>query len=263
MSGLKNLRKRVVVSSIIQKWHRSLEQNIQDSFCDIRLHEENGSFGKLAFWMLMTLRYGIKRMIDILFSFLLVTIALPLFVGIAAAIKWTSEGPVFFRQERVGHRGRLFRIFKFRTMIVEKPNDQHRKIIQGLINEEGAEKEDVLAGYLEYLDKRITKIGHFLRASSLDELPQLFNVLLGNMSLVGPRPHPVYEVEEYKAWYKRRLCVKPGLTGWSKLNLRLTPKNYEEAILYDLWYVDHWNIGLDLRILFLTVPFVLSMKDAR
>ena len=252
-----------MVSSIIQKWHRSLEQNIQDSFCDIRLHEENGSFGKLAFWMLMTLRYGIKRMIDILFSFLLVTIALPLFVGIAAAIKWTSEGPVFFRQERVGHRGRLFRIFKFRTMIVEKPNDQHRKIIQGLINEEGAEKEDVLAGYLEYLDKRITKIGHFLRASSLDELPQLFNVLLGNMSLVGPRPHPVYEVEEYKAWYKRRLCVKPGLTGWSKLNLRLTPKNYEEAILYDMWYVDHWNIGLDLRILFLTVPFVLSMKDAR
>ena len=90
----------------------------------------------------------------------------------------------------------------------------------------------------------------------------LFNIFLGEMSFVGPRPHPVYEVEEYKEWYKRRLNVKPGLTGWSKLNLRLTPKNYEEAILYDLWYVDHWSLGLDIRIILLTIPFVLLMKDA-
>jgi lipopolysaccharide/colanic/teichoic acid biosynthesis glycosyltransferase len=96
----------------------------------------------------------------------------------------------------------------------------------------------------------------------MDELPQLFNIFLGHMSFVGPRPHPDYEVCEYKEWYNRRLEVKPGLTGWSKLNLRLTPQNYEESIMYDIWYVDHWSLWMDMKIIMKTIPFVLSMEDA-
>jgi len=144
-------------------------------------------------------------------------------------------------------------------------NDEHRQYIQYLLKE-GSEAEgqiDLLSKYVDHVDKRTSPVGRFLRATSLDEVPQLLNIIKGDMSLVGPRPHPVYEVREYKEWYKRRLNVKPGLTGWSKLNLRCTPKNYEESILYDLWYVDHWSLTLDIRILIMTIPFVILRKDAR
>ncbi|NQT25570.1 sugar transferase [candidate division KSB1 bacterium] len=212
---------------------------------------------------LMFLHKIAKRILDISFSILLLIFVIPIFITIAIAIKATSKGPVFFRQERVGFKGNDFKIWKFRTMVVENSKREHQQFVQDLLKDEENEKsEELLKEYLTYLDKRLTSIGRILRASSLDELPQLFNILKGEMSFVGPRPHPVYEVDEYKEWYKRRLHVKPGLTGWSKINLRLTPKNYEEAILFDLWYVDHWSFLLDIRIMFLTVPFVLSMKDA-
>jgi lipopolysaccharide/colanic/teichoic acid biosynthesis glycosyltransferase len=145
----------------------------------------------------------------------------------------------------------------------QNSENEHRQYVESLLDQNDQKNnEELLEKYVEYLDRRITKVGRFLRASSLDELPQLFNILMGDMSLVGPRPHPAYEVNSYKKWYRRRLNVKPGLTGWSKLNLRFTPENYEEAVLYDLWYVDNWSIGLDFRILLMTIPFVLSMKDA-
>jgi len=205
----------------------------------------------------------LKRIFDFLFSSVLIFFSIPLFILIGIAIKLTSKGPVFFRQLRVGQDGRTFQIWKFRTMVVEDSKREHQQFVQGLLKDEENERsEELLKEYLSYLDKRITPIGNFLRASSLDELPQLWNIFLGDMSFVGPRPHPVYEVDEYKEWYRRRLHVKPGLTGWSKINLRLTPKNYEEAILFDLWYVDHWTFPLDIRIILLTIPFVLSMKDA-
>lgn len=204
-----------------------------------------------------------KRILDIFFSILVIIFSLPLFFIIGALIKATSRGPVFFRQQRVGMNGKTFLIWKFRTMVVEDSKREHQQFVQELLSDEENEKgEELLKEYLSYLDKRLTSVGRLLRASSLDELPQLFNIFKGDMSFVGPRPHPVYEVDEYKEWYKRRLHVKPGLTGWSKINLRLTPKNYEEAILFDLWYVDHWSFILDLRILMQTIPFVLSMKDA-
>ena len=147
----------------------------------------------------------------------------------------------------------------------EDQESEHKEYIQYLLNEENenGERTDILHKYVLFLDGRITRVGRFLRLTSLDELPQLINIFAGNMSFVGPRPHPIYEVEEYKEWYHRRLDVKPGLTGWSKLNLRCTPKNYEESILYDLWYVDNQSILLDLRIIIKTIPFVLSMKDAQ
>ncbi|MBN1551064.1 sugar transferase [bacterium] len=202
-------------------------------------------------------------MIDILCASIFILISLPTLVLIALSIKLSSKGPVFFTQERIGLNGKKFKIYKFRTMRPESSQEEHQEYIQNLLKEDyNVENDKVLKDYFEYIDNRTTPVGKFLRATSLDELPQLFNIFSGKMSLVGPRPHPVYEVEEYKQWYRRRLCVKPGLTGWSKLNLRLTPKNYEESILYDLWYVDNWSVLLDLQIILMTVPFVLSMKDA-
>jgi len=188
----------------------------------------------------------------------------PIFIVVAIAVKLTSKGPVFFTQERIGYKNKKFFIYKFRTMRAETSKDDHKEYIKYLLKEgsQNSDEANLLIKHIAYIESRTTKVGAFLRATSLDELPQLLNIIKGDMSLVGPRPHPVYEVSEYKNWYYRRLEVKPGLTGWSKLNLRCTPKYYEEAILYDLWYVDHWTLWLDMLIMILTVPFVLSMKEA-
>ena len=243
-----------------------IEEQIAASLGDVVLGKEHWVGSDLGQHVLMVWRRAVKRGVDLIASGVLLCMSLPLFLVVAVTVKVSSKGPVFFRQERVGQGGRCFRIWKFRTMRQDNSEEEHREFIHCLLNEGDEEEEDriaMLAKYIDYLDKRTTKVGRFLRASSLDELPQLINVFLGEMSLVGPRPHPEYEVKEYKEWYHRRLDVKPGLTGWSKLNLRCTPRNYEESILFDLWYVDHWSLGLDLRIFLMTVPFVLLMKDAR
>ncbi len=206
----------------------------------------------------------VKRAFDIVMSFFMLFFAFPVFAGIGIAIKVTSKGPVFFKQERVGYRGKTFQILKFRTMTVAEEDKNHQDYVKNLLQHATDENnEELISQYMDHVENRVTSIGKLLRKTSLDELPQLINIFDGNMSLVGPRPHPVYEVEEYKDWYRRRLHVKPGLTGWSKLNLRLTPQNYEESILYDLWYVDQWSVLLDIKIMFKTIPFVLSMKDAK
>ena len=206
----------------------------------------------------------IKRSIDIVLSFFMLIFAFPVFLAVGIAIKVTSDGPVFFKQERVGYRGKTFQILKFRTMFVNDKDTDHQAYVKNLLQHATDENnEELISQYVDYVENRVTSVGKFLRKTSLDELPQLINIFLGDMSLVGPRPHPTYEVEEYKDWYRRRLHVKPGLTGWSKLNLRLTPQNYEESILYDLWYVDQWGLLLDIKIMLKTIPFVLSMKDAK
>ena len=242
----------------------SIEEGITASLSNVVLEEEvawERNFGETLLYVWRTI---VKRTIDMTVSCVLLVMSLPLFFIMALAIKMSSTGPIFFHQERVGQYGKVFRIWKFRTMVQESSTDDHQQYIQYLLKE-GSQAEnqvELLAKYIAHVEDRVTKVGRFLRITSLDELPQLINILLGEMSLVGPRPHPVYEVEEYKDWYKRRLNVKPGLTGWSKINLRCTPKNYEESILFDLWYVDHWSLFLDLRILLMTIPFVIFMKDA-
>ncbi|RKY79628.1 sugar transferase [candidate division KSB1 bacterium] len=207
----------------------------------------------------------IKRSFDIIGSLVLIFITFPLFIIIGAAIKLSSKGEIFYRQKRVGYRGKIFTIYKFRTMKKTEQNEQdHQKYIRHLLKE-GVKTEkqpELVSLYVKFIESRITPVGKFLRSTSLDEIPQLFNILQGDMSFVGPRPHPVYEVAEYKDWYRERLKVKPGLTGWSKLKVRLTPENYEESILLDLWYVKKWNILLDLKIVLATVPVVFFMKDA-
>lgn len=210
------------------------------------------------------LKQVFKRFFDFTIAGLCIVFASSFFLVLAIIIKTTSPGPVFFKQERIGYRGKKFLIWKFRTMTVAQDDTDHQAYVQKLLenaDEEG--NEELISEYMNHVQNRVTKIGNILRKTSLDEIPQLLNIFMGDMSIVGPRPHPTYEVEEYKDWYHRRLHVKPGLTGWSKLNLRLTPQNYEESILYDLWYVDQWSLILDFKIILKTIPFVLSMKDAK
>jgi lipopolysaccharide/colanic/teichoic acid biosynthesis glycosyltransferase len=249
---------------MLRQFSGPIEHDIHESFTDVILGKDKSEFQGIFSGIGVPLKRFLKRLSDILLSVVFILFALPFFAIIALSIKLTSKGPVFFRQERVGFHGKGFKIMKFRTMRKD-PNDQeHIRYVQSLLKENASStaESDPVGSYLDYIDRRTTSVGKFLRATSLDELPQLLNILSGQMSLVGPRPHPVYEVNAYKKWYHRRLDVKPGLTGWSKLNLRLTPKNYEEAILYDLWHVDHWSLSLDFRILFMTIPMVLLMKDA-
>ena len=257
-----NCNERVcLMLSFFRGLNLSVEKTIASSFCHVALGQQSiTNTGQIIYIINRT----IKRGIDILMSIIFLLMSMPLFIIISIAIKLTSKGPIFFKQERVGYKGKNFNIYKFRTMRQETTENEHEEYVKYLLNEDSNvnDQSNLLVKHIAYVESKITKIGGFLRASSLDELPQIFNIIKGDMSLVGPRPHPVYEVKEYKKWYYRRLDVKPGLTGWSKLNLRCTPKYYEEAILYDLWYVDHWNLGLDMLILFMTVPFVLSMNEA-
>jgi len=215
--------------------------------------------------LVKSMQKTVKRIADTAGAVALLCITSPLFMIIGLAVKLTSSGEVFYKQTRIGFRGRPFTIYKFRTMRTSGRNEQdHQKYIRYLLKEGiAAEKQaESISSYIEFIEDHITPVGKVLRATSLDELPQLYNILKGDMSFVGPRPHPEYEVAEYKQWYRNRLSVKPGLTGWSKLKIRMTPENYEQSILFDLWYVRNWNIFLDLRIVLATVPVVFFMKDA-
>jgi lipopolysaccharide/colanic/teichoic acid biosynthesis glycosyltransferase len=183
----------------------------------------------------------LKRTLDVVVSVVsLLVLALPLTV-IAFAIKLDGGGPVFFRQERVGRCGQHFRVWKFRTMIVGA-------VGQGLgLN-------------VSHDDSRITRIGRVLRSLGLDELPQLLNVLLGEMSLVGPRPTLAYQVEQYGPSQMRRLEARPGITSLAVVSGR-NSLSWNRRIELDVWYIDHWSLWLDLRILAKTLWVVLVKRE--
>lgn len=183
----------------------------------------------------------LKRALDVVLALVALAMVLIPFVLIAAAIKLDSKGPVFFRQERIGKDARTIKPWKFRTMV---EGAVHRGLGYNVMAD----------------DPRITRVGRFLRGWGLDELPQLINVIKGEMSLVGPRPTLRYQVERYDERQKRRLLVKPGITGWALIHGRNT-LTWEERIRYDLWYVDHWSVGLDLLILLKTVWVVLVKRE--
>lgn len=170
----------------------------------------------------------VKRGLDILISACGVVVLLPYFVIIGAAIKIDDRGPVFFRYKRVGKDGQLFHIYKFRTMVVNAEN-----LGTGVFVEEN--------------DLCITRVGKLLRHLSRDELPQLFNVLKGDMSLVGPRPTLLYQVERYDERQKKRLKVKPGMTSWAQVNGR-NELTWPERIELDLWYIDNWSFWFEIKI---------------
>jgi lipopolysaccharide/colanic/teichoic acid biosynthesis glycosyltransferase len=183
----------------------------------------------------------LKRTIDLLGSAVGLLVLVAPFILIAVLIKRDSPGPIFFLQERVGRDGKPFVCWKFRTMVVGA-------IDQGL------------GVTVAQNDSRITRIGHVLRNWGIDELPQLINVLKGEMSLVGPRPTLQYQVDQYDGPQRKRLLAKPGLTGWALIHGRNT-LSWEERIKLDVWYVENWSLWLDFKILLKTVWVVLVTRE--
>ncbi len=193
-----------------------------------------------------------KRVFDLLFSILALLFALPL-IALSALLVYLEDGPpVIFRQKRVGKNGHLFEIFKIRTMVknAEQLQDQ-------------VEQYDVDGYFLHKRkdDPRVTRVGRILRRFSLDELPQLFNVLSGTMSLVGPRPEIPSLVEKYEPWQHKRFSVMPGITGWWQINSRSDQPMYLH-VEDDLYYIQNYSIWLDLKIIVRTIWVVLSGKGA-
>jgi len=200
-----------------------------------------------------------KRVFDVGFSLFVIVFGLPFYMLIAALIKLTSEGPVLYTQDRVGKDEEPFRLLKFRTMTVDNNDEVHRDFAKDFIN--GDANGQVADGNGKQLfklasDPRVTSIGRFLRRTSLDELPQFLNVLKGEMTLVGPRPPLVYELPHYQEWHKRRLIVKPGLTGLWQVSGRSTVP-FDEMVKLDIHYIENWSFLLDLKIILLTIPVML------
>ncbi len=203
----------------------------------------------------------LKRTSDLIISSLAIALLFPLWLLIAILIKLDSRGPVFYTQERVGMDGRLFLLYKFRTMIAGADSDLHREYQRAFIAGRaeanlGNEKKPT---YKLLSDPRITRVGRFLRKTSLDEVPQLLNVLLGDMSIVGPRPPIPYEVEAYELWHRKRLDMKPGLTGlWQVSGRNRLP--FEEMVRLDLFYIENWSLLLDMKII-LRTGFVMLGRE--
>lgn len=185
-----------------------------------------------------TVNLFIKRLIDFFGSLIGAILISPILIIIALSIKMTSKGPVFFKQERIGKDGKVFNILKFRTMIVNAES-----IGDGIMVKSES-------------DSRITKTGKILRKTSLDELPQLWNVLVGEMSLVGPRPpvtyHPYYGYHRYPDWARKRFSMRPGITGLAQVSVR-NFASWDERIRIDIKYIDRFNIWLDIKIILLTI----------
>ncbi len=207
--------------------------------------------------------YGIvKRSFDFTAALCLVVLSLPLLIIIALCIKITSKGPILFVQERVGQGGKLFKFYKFRSMKPDNDTSIHEAYMQKLIRGEvEANKATEAPQFKIENDPRVTEFGRFIRKTSLDELPQLFNVLNGSMSLVGPRPPIPYEVQAYKSWHLQRLSVKPGVTGLWQVSGRSSVA-FDEMVQLDLEYIEKRNIFLDLKILFQTIPAALNTSTA-
>jgi exopolysaccharide biosynthesis polyprenyl glycosylphosphotransferase len=205
----------------------------------------------------------IKRIMDAVGSALALLLLSPLLLVIAIAVKLTSEGPVFFRQKRVGQYGEQFVFLKFRSMYVNNDASEHKAYVKKLIAGSAQSQPSNGNGngvYKLTKDSRITRIGSFLRRTSLDELPQFINVLKGEMSLVGPRPAIAYEVEAYDIWHRRRVLeAKPGITGLWQVNGRSRIK-FDDMVRLDLRYAKTWSPWMDLKILMRT-PVAVVFGD--
>jgi len=208
---------------------------------------------------------AMKRGMDILGSLLLLALLSPVFLVIAAAIKLNSRGPILFRQRRIGEHGAPFIFLKFRSMYADNDSSQHQEYVRQLIAGRAAKQPAGGAGEGVFKlthDPRITPVGNFLRRTSLDELPQFFNVLRGEMSLVGPRPPVTYEVEAYATWHRRRLLeAKPGITGLWQVHGR-SRVGFDEMVRLDLRYARNCSPWLDLKILMQTPKAVIAGDGA-
>jgi lipopolysaccharide/colanic/teichoic acid biosynthesis glycosyltransferase len=207
----------------------------------------------------------VKRYLDVITAAVILALLSPLLLLIAIIVRLDSEGPILFSQERVGYDPKngeqtTFRMYKFRSMRHASDQGIHQAYITNLIlNNAGV--SDTQTSLKMVHDARITHVGRLLRKSSLDELPQLINVIKGEMSLVGPRPALPYETVLYQEWHKRRLQALPGMTGWWQVKGR-NRVSFDEMVCMDIYYIEHACLGLDLRILLLTPLAVVSGKGA-
>jgi len=203
-----------------------------------------------------------KRCMDIAISLAVLILFSPVYLAIAIAVKLSSKGPVFFKQERLGQFGKTFKCLKFRSMVVNNDLKIHQKFIEGVINGTNKGETDGQGApvYKMTNDPRITRIGRFIRRTSLDELPQFINILRGEMSLVGPRPPLAYEYAVYDIWHRRRVLeVKPGLTGLWQVRGRSRVR-FDDMVRLDLRYAREWSLWLDMRII-LETPRVVVFGD--
>ena len=196
----------------------------------------------------------VKRLMDIIGGLIgcIITIIVTPFV--ALAIKVNSRGPVFFSQTRIGRNGRRFKMLKFRSMYIDA--EERKKEL---------EKQNEVEGLMFKMenDPRITKVGKFIRKTSIDELPQFFNIVKGDMSLVGTRPPTEDEFEKYNQYYRRRLSMTPGLTGLWQVSGRSDIDNFDDVVKLDLKYIDTWSLGLDIKILLKTIKVVFTGRGSK
>jgi lipopolysaccharide/colanic/teichoic acid biosynthesis glycosyltransferase len=205
----------------------------------------------------------LKRFVDLAGATALLALGSPLMLAVAALVKWTSAGPVLVRQERIGQHGRVFRMLKFRTMRPDADHELHEQFVAEYIRGGHGARAGQGGVFKIVADPRVTPAGRFLRRSSLDELPQLWNVVKGDMSLVGPRPPLPYEVKCYRPWHHRRVFeAKPGITGLWQVTGR-SRTTFDEMVRLDLRYAREQSLWTDLKILIATPRAVLSGEGAR
>ncbi len=236
-----------------------------DGFARERITRDNCN-SRMACWSREVLYPVSKRLIDVLISAIVLILAAPLMALIAAAIKLDTPGPVFHIQNRTGKGGRPFRFYKFRSMTNGVDHTQeHRKFAEAYINGQPVSASTDENGRVVYKPAsnghKITRVGRWLRQTSLDELPQFLNVLKGDMSLVGPRPTMDYETALYTDRHRMRLAVLPGLTGWAQVHGR-SGLSFDEIVTLDLEYIDRCSLLLDLKVLCATIPVVLNAEHA-
>jgi lipopolysaccharide/colanic/teichoic acid biosynthesis glycosyltransferase len=203
-----------------------------------------------------------KRVMDVAICLLAMPLALPLLAICALAIRIDSLGPTLFVQERIGKGGRRFRMYKFRTMQHNLDDGYHRVFMKAFVNGRIGDGENGGAIYKPVQASQVTRVGRILRKTSLDELPQLINVLSGEMSLVGPRPNVLWEFEEYRGWHQERLEVLPGITGLAQVRGR-SGITFDSIVKYDIEYIEKRSLAMDLKILWWTVVSVLFGAGAQ
>lgn len=229
---------------------------IQGTHAERSKIDEFGSYSVITYTRFQSSykRLLIKRVMDIAGGLAGIVITLIFFPFVALAIKVDSPGPVLFSQIRIGRNGRRFKIYKFRSMYIDA--EERKKEL---------EKQNEMQGLMFKMenDPRITRVGKFIRKTSIDELPQFYNVLKGDMSLVGTRPPTADEFEKYNQYYRRRISMTPGLTGMWQVSGRSEIENFDDVVKYDLEYIDNWSLTLDVKILLRTIWVVFAGKGSK
>lgn len=197
-----------------------------------------------------------KRVAETILSILLLLLLAPVFLLITLAIRWDSPGPALFRQIRIGKGGKAFTFYKFRTMYQDIDRSAHQAFLAAFVNGDIREGKSERAVFKPAGANQVTRVGRLMRRLSLDELPQLLNIIKGDMSFIGPRPNVPTEVEAYKDWHLKRLQVLPGITGLAQVNGRSSIP-FDQIVRYDIEYVDHQSLKMDLKVLLYTVPTIL------